>query len=278
MRFSINDIDSGRLAISSWCWGSDFYAGRFSLLDMPERVAKHQIKNVELNDFMLPVPRFSRVAQPIYQRLCRQNQEVWRYRASTLNAIKQKLDQNGQSCICWTLNTDFTVDDVAWFGSPVYVRWGIQAAGILEADYLRIILGGEKTIDESQDEQIAARTVTAVRTMLKRLPNASIILENHWGVGTNIGRMMKIFLKVRSELTDPEQARFGICLDPVNMSGEDSKELEDQWDLMLPYAQHAHLKLSRHSGEPIALDRFVQKLQRAGYSGHFVIEDPHLLN
>ena len=146
MDSSIQTIPNNRLAVSSWCWGSDFYAGKFTLLDMPAKAHKLAIQHLELNDFMLPVPRFSRVAQPIYQQLSNHQNEVWRYRTRTLKALKNQLDENQQRCICWTMNTDFCSDDKMWFGRPVYWGWGIQAVRILQPNYLRIILGGDEQI------------------------------------------------------------------------------------------------------------------------------------
>lgn len=271
----IRDIPNSRLAVSSWCWGSDFYAGQFSLLEMPAKARKLGIQNLELNDFMLPVPRFSRVVQPIFRQLSRHQNEVWRYRTSTLKGLKSQLDQHQQRCICWTMNTDFCSDDKQWFGRPVYWRWGVQAVRILEPNYLRIILGGDERIKPNADDQIADRLCRFVQTVLKECTAVTIVLENHWGVSTHIGRMMNIYLKVCGQISQNGQNRFGICIDPANMADE---PLEAHWDLMLRHAHHAHLKLSQHNGNPIDLEHFLAKLTDIDYAGHYVIEDPDLLN
>ena len=272
MSFSIDNISPNRLAISSWCYGSEYYAGHFSLLDLPELASRLGISNIEFNDFMLPVPRFSRVAQPAYHLVgCGEN-DAWRYRISTLKKLKQKLDQNQQKCVCWTMNTDFS-NSRSWFGSSIYLWWGIQAAQILKVDYLRIILGGDEQSSEA-DSQIAQKVSGAVQRVLEQLPNTSVILENHWGLSTQIGRMTHIYAQARGRLKAAEQNRFGICLDPVNML---DAPLEPQWDRLIPHTKHAHLKLKKHSGEAIDLDLFVSKLRQSRYDGYFVIEDPDLL-
>ena len=53
------------LAASSWCWHEPYYAGSWSLLDLPASAKAAGLTAIECNDFMMPPPRLSRLRQPL---------------------------------------------------------------------------------------------------------------------------------------------------------------------------------------------------------------------
>jgi len=55
-----NKTASNILAVSSWCWHAEYYAGSWSLLDLPEAAVSAGVSAIECNDFMLPPPRLRR--------------------------------------------------------------------------------------------------------------------------------------------------------------------------------------------------------------------------
>jgi len=77
-----------QLGVSSWSWHEPYYAGRWSLLDLPDGAHQAGLSLIEANDFMLPPPRFSRVRQPLWRLLPGAPPELWRYSWVSLEQLK----------------------------------------------------------------------------------------------------------------------------------------------------------------------------------------------
>lgn len=260
-----------RLAISSWCWAADYYAGRFSLLDLPARAAALGYTAVELNDFMLPPPRFSRVARPLFSRLPYAPADLWRYRRAVLYLLRDRLAAHGLRCAGWTLNTDFTQPALALPAQALYRGWGIWAANALGAGTLRVTLGGRHNGDVAG---VADRLAVFTRAALRRLKrNTLLVLENHWGMSSKIETHCAIFAAARDRLAASERARFALCLDPTNMADDDRPAA---WRRMAPDAGHVHLKGSADrpssNGRPVDTATLLRALTAAGFAGTYVVE------
>lgn len=266
-----------QLAVSSWCWAADFYAGRFSLLDLPVRAAAAGFQLVEANDFMLPPPRFSRVIQPLTRMIPRVNPELWRYQRQTLVRFKHLLDQAEVQCVCWTLNSDFSEELSGPIGRSLYEWWGLSACDILSVSRLRIIAGGGSSeVDQWSLEKVVERMSRFVKRGLDRLPDLTIVFENHWGLSTDIDTHLAIFRKVRDRLPDAIKSRFALCLDPTNLDSPDPQPL---WEKMAPDATHIHLKV-RGERQPIdlpALIELINNAHRGSFNGVYVVEGQELL-
>lgn len=86
------------VAISSWCWHAHYHAGRFSLIDAPRAAARLGFRHIELNDFMLPPPRLSRLRRPLL-RLLGAPATLWRYDIDVLRRVQQELTATQVACL-----------------------------------------------------------------------------------------------------------------------------------------------------------------------------------
>ena len=255
-------IPHDKIAIGSWVWGSDYYHGRFSLLDLPQKAAELDIQQIECNDFILPPPRFSRLTQPFHKAIPYINPDLWRYRRASLTTLKKELDARNQTCLCWALNTDFTSPRVGWFANWFYHQWAIQAINILRPPLIRIIAGGTQTTPITG--RLIQQMTNSVLLLLQRPSVKQIVFENHWGASTDMTQHIDIYRQVRKNLHDDEKRCWRLCLDPFNLESENP---EKSWERMAPYAGHVHLKLGRDHG------RLLQILEGVGYTGMFTIEE-----
>ena len=255
----LRDIPESRLAISSWAFAEAYYRSEFSLLDLPGAAAERGFRLVEMNDFMLPPPPYSRVVRPLFKLLPQVNAELWRYRQTTLRELKRRLTANEVACLCWTINSDFAGPAGTSLAQRLYWQRGLEAAILLAARKLRIILGG------ADGGQPAVHTVPQLSRFVRMALacfDGTLVLENHWGVSSDIDVMLAIFHDVRSRLSAAEQARFWLCLDPDNMHEMDRPA---QWAKMAPWAGHVHLK-----GAPPP--ELMSLLLAADYDGYYCLE------
>jgi sugar phosphate isomerase/epimerase len=253
------------LAVSSWCWHEAYYAGHFSLLDVPGAAAEVGLAAVELNDFMLPPPRRSRVRRPIL-RLVLAPEELWRYTAANLERVRAALEAAGVSCLTWTLNSDLTVEGLRWRWQQYYVQWGLRAARLLGAPLLRVTLGGRPDSPTTGDKRIAGRLAYIVRHSQVVYPGVVVVLENHWGISMEIGQHLAIFEQAKGQLAAELRPYFGLCFDPGNIPGPDP---ERYWPALAQAARHVHFKTGRAAlNYPTLFDL----LRQANYQGHFTLE------
>ena len=251
------------LALSSWCFHELFYEGKLSLLDMPAYAAQLGFTQVELNDFMLPAPRWSRLRRPLLKIFnASAPQEMWRYTDDNLHRVRSALDNAKVSCLSWTLDTDFTVSDAAWGAQLKYIGWGVKAASLLKAKIIRITLGGEAHSTHHSEYLIIKR----LKTIASLHPQITFVVENHWGLSTDID----LFLKIMAEVRAPN---CGVCFDPANMPQEDRQRY---WEGLARQAVHFHFKTLSFNGRgdeaTLDYEHLFSLMNQVGYKGAMVLE------
>lgn len=272
-------IPPDRLGISSWVWAKRYYHGRFSLFDLPQAAADFGISRLEMNDFMLPPPRFSRVVRPLMWSIPTLPRDTWRYRPASFTQLAEKMAETGTRAVCWTLNSNFVLPNSHQPTQNYYRSRGIEACRRLGIPNLRIILGGRHKLNLAQAaeiELISDRLVDFIRSTLERVPGLQLLLENHWGVATDIDYMLTIFRATTEKLSREEANRFGLCLDATNMPIKVDRTT--YWAKMAPYARHVHLKAKDQDSNPIDLNPLLDILADVNYSGLYILEDGHFLD
>jgi sugar phosphate isomerase/epimerase len=262
------------LAVSSWSWHTAYYAGGWSLLDLPRTAVAAGLSAIECNDFMLPPPRLSRLRQPLLRLLPGAPPELWRYSRASLNQLRTIAQEQRVACLAWTINSDFAVPAGQWPAQQLYLWRGLSAARQLGVTLLRVNLGGAPDTGSDRDELIARRLAQFVRTSQQRLPGLMITLENHWGVSSDIDRHLHIFDAARAQLDAAWRPYFGCCFDPANMA--ESNQRPRWWPELAARANHFHLKTAQfdRDGRELSLPHaeIGAILQTAGYRGWTTIE------
>jgi sugar phosphate isomerase/epimerase len=246
------------LAVSSWSWHDAYFAGAWSLLDLPAAAAAIGITAIEANDFMLPPPRLSRVRRPLLSLLPGASPDLWRYSKATLRHLLAKAKEYRIVILAWTINSDFSVPAYQWPLQRLYLVRGVAAARLLQAPMLRIILGGSPGTPRTRDGAIVRRLAEFFVESQRRCPGLTIVLENHWGISSDIDRHLAIFDQVYAQLPTSQQSLFGCCFDPAHR------------------AIHYHLKTNafNEAGDEKTLPhhRLFELLYRSGYRGMITIE------
>lgn len=254
------------LSVSTWTWHSKYYTGDLSLLDAPRLVNKAGLQTVELNDFMLPPGRFSRLRNwaGYLWGYRKQSRKMLKYVGSTLKKLKSELDKNQVECLSWTIDSDFTVDDIAWRDELAYIISGFKTAEQLNAKFLRLTLGGAACMGPEIDPLVISRLkfVSAVAQHL--FPNIEPVVENHWGISTEPTRFLALLDHVPN---------IGICFDPGNTPKVNQ---EINWRLLASRTKLFHLKIydldKHHIDQHLDYRTVFQILHEQNYSGKFVIE------
>lgn len=262
------------LAISSWCWHADYYAGSWSLLDLPEAAASAGLSTIECNDFMLPPPRLSRLRRPLLSLLPGAPPELWRYSRATLRRLSANSRANQTKILAWTINSDFTVPPHHWPAQQLYLRRGLAAARLLQTPLLRLNLGGKPDTASNRDRVVVQRLAKFATHCLSSYPTLNLTVENHWGISTDIDRHLAVFDQVAARLQPPFRKRFGCCFDPANMPDNSSRDR--WWRELAARANHFHLKTEKFNtaGEETGLPHayLFDLLSQAGYQGNVTIE------
>ncbi|HSM57048.1 MAG TPA: TIM barrel protein [Candidatus Sulfomarinibacteraceae bacterium] len=263
-----------RLAVSSWSWHDDYYAGRWSLVDLPASAAEAGLSHIECNDFMLPPPRLSRLRRPLLSLLPGTPPELWRYSRASVAKVAQRAREMGVTVLAWTVNSDFTVPAHHWPLQQIYLRRGVAAARQLEAQLLRVNLGGDPQTPAARDPLIARRLARFVQFSQEWYPGLVVTVENHWGVSSDLGRHLQIVRDVKRQLPEAICDRFGCCFDPHNIPEE---ERERWWPGLAAAANHYHFKTTafdEETGEETELPQaqLLSLLAEAQYEGDAAIE------
>lgn len=254
------------LAVSSWCWHDAYYHGRFSLLDLPAAAAELGFSAVELNDFILPPPRLSRLRRPLL-RLSLAPDELWRYTAANLNRLRVALDAAGVTCLAWTIDSNLAVSALKWPWQQHYIRQGLNAARLLNAPMLRLTLGGRPDTPAALDNRLIGRLASIVQFSQAIYPGVTLVVENHWGISEDIGRLLAIVRRAQGQLPAGLSAHLGICFDPSNIP---HPQPEHHWPALASAARHVHFKTG-HS-HPLNYPALFTLLRQANYQGHFTLE------
>lgn len=255
----------GRYAVSSWCWHAPYYAGRFSLWDMPAAASQLGFAAVELNDFMLPPPRGSRLIRPLLAALPAAPPHLWRYRTSSIARLAMLLARQHVACLSWTLDTDFTAGGRGWAGQAHYWRLGLQAAARLGASRVRVTLGGRPDLDTRLDDWVAARLAHCVMLAGRLAPALLVVVENHGDLSLDGARLLAILAAARVRLPAARQAALGLCFDPSHVP---QTEQAQWWPRLAAEASHVHFK----TGIDLDYQTVLTLLAAAGYRGPLVIE------
>jgi sugar phosphate isomerase/epimerase len=266
--------DRDRLAVGSWSWHAAYYAGRWSLLDLPSAAAALGIPWVECNDFMLPPPRLSRVRRPLLALLPGAPPELWRYSRATLRRLAVAAGAAGVAVLAWTVNSDFAVPAQAWPAQRLYLARGQAAAGLLGAPLLRLTLGGAADSPAGHDALVIRRLTDFTGQALERRPGLAVTVENHWGISADIVRHLRIVDAAAAGLPDGLRRRFGCCFDPGNVP--EVPERERLWRELALRANHFHLKAEaldeRGEERSLPIGRLFEMLRASGYRGKVTIE------
>lgn len=254
------------LATSSWTWHAPFYQGELSVVDIPAAAQAAGIDQVELNDFMLPPGRWSRTRN-LFRTLFTPNRpktKQQRYRQSTIDQISQQLNQHAVSCISWSIESDLTVSAKAWEHELAYITTGMRTAVQLNAHLIRLTIGGSAQMGAQIDQQVIGRLRQIAALCHKQFPTLRPVVENHWGLTTDIGRFLKILAAVPT---------IGLCFDPGNIPPADR---ETAWPQLARQADHVHLKIIDYHPEKLDSDidyrTIFQQLAAHNYTGKLVIE------
>lgn len=268
------------LAVSSWSWHAPYYAGQWSLLDLPRDAAALGLRAIEANDFMLPPPPLSRLRRPLLGLLPGAPPELWRYSRTTLEQLRRQAAENGTELLGWTINSDFTVPAWQWPAQRLYLARGLDAARRLGVRLLRVNLGGSPQTPAARDDRVVARLAAFVQQSQAGNGGPAITLENHWGISSDIDRHLRIFDRVRARLAEPVQAQFGCCFDPSNMDAGEGEEAtgrrERWWQALAERANHFHLKTTTFDAQgretTLPHEQLWALLQSVGYEGAVTIE------
>lgn len=262
-----------QLAVSSWSWHETYYAGRWSLWDLPQGARQVGLSRIEANDFMLPPPRLSRLRQPLLALLPGAPPELWRYSRGNLAQLGRNAAAHQTHLLCWTINSDFTVPHRAWPLQQVYLRRGLAAAHHLHAPLLRLNLGGQPDTPTSVDERLITRLAAFVQQSQRSAPGLTLTVENHWGISTDIERHLWLVAQAKSRLPESLQGRLGCCFDPGNMP---EGNREQGWRRLAAAANHFHFKTTAFDGrgrDPhLPHDHILALLRAAHYQGNVTIE------
>jgi sugar phosphate isomerase/epimerase len=263
-----------RLAVSSWCWHSDYYDGSWSLLDLPGATTSTGLSAIECNDFMLPPPRLSRLRRPLFSLLPGAPPELWRYSRATMRQLLANSRANQTKILAWTINSDFTVPVHHWPAQHLYLWRGLAAARLLQTPLLRLNLGGAAETPDDLDGVVVQRLTKFATRSLSRYPALNLTVENHWGVSTDIDRHLTIIDQVAARLLPSLRQRFGCCFDPANMPNDSRRDR--WWRQLAARANHFHLKTKEFNaaGEETSLPYpyLFDLLGQAGFPSSVTIE------
>jgi sugar phosphate isomerase/epimerase len=260
------------LAVSSWSWHSDFYAGHLHLADVPAAAVALGFDQVELNDFMLPSPRFGRVRRFFSVRPAGP-QQSWRYDDASLHRLKAELDRTGVHCLAWTVDADLTVPGRYWPAHERYLHRAMGTARLLGATVLRVSVGGAADQSVLADGRVVNRLGKLVMASQRLCPGLTLAVENHWGITTDFRRLLAILDGARMTLPAAYREQVGVCFDPGNLPAADRAE---GWPYLAWQARHFHFKTHTFtpSGDESTLpyDLILAMLVDSGYTGATTIE------
>lgn len=248
------------IAVSSWSFHADLYAGKLHLSDMPFRAYDLGYRAVELQDlFLWPRPPgrlrrlFGRKADPIVPG---------QYDRKALLRTHLNRHRSGTKLVCWSIDSDLTSEDVT--AQKAYLASAIEAAHFISAPILRLTLGGEKNDRAGYD-----RATDLVRNVLPVVMafDLKIAIENHGGLSGDPATLIEFVTQFHSP-------QVGVCLDFGNF--DEPSSAEKSIELLAPHAIHVHAKSRafKDTGEEATIDyrACLSALKAAKYAGAISIE------
>ncbi len=245
--------------LSSWCWHTEFHLGHLHLAHIPARTAALGVNAVELNDFMLAPPRFSRVRRPL-ARLAGLPPAWWRYSAANLRHVAQAAQAAGVAVRVWTMDTDLTGAGWPWLAHWLYCHRGLGAARTLGATAVRVTVGGHAHQPAHLNARVAARLAALAQTAAP----LKVAVENHWGLSTDPARLIAL-------VRQANQPNLGVCFDPGNLP---PAHIPGAWGALSAAANHAHFKTHHFeaNGHETTLPYHTHWALCAAYTGPWSVE------
>lgn len=218
----------------------------FSLVNVIDFCAKHNVDAVELTSYYFPNPLSS----------------------DYINQIKEQAFRLGVDISGTAIGNDFCLPEgPARDAELAHCRLWIDYAAEMGAPVIRIFAG--KVPKGDSEEAAIERCVAGINECLKYAAQKGVVLalENHHGITSTAKQMLSIVKKV-----DPSPW-FGVNFDSGNFLLDDPYNDLEQ---IAPYAVNAQIKVAvkKSNGEraPMDLPRVVSILRQAGYRGYIVLE------
>ncbi|WP_437192138.1 sugar phosphate isomerase/epimerase family protein [Planctomicrobium sp. SH527] len=218
----------------------------FSLVNVIDFCAKHNVDAVELTSYYFPNPLTSEY----------------------INQIKEQTFRLGIDISGTAIGNDFCLPEgPAREAELALCRLWIDYAAEMGAPVIRIFAG---KVPKGETEEVAIeRCVAGINECLKHAAKKGVVLalENHHGITSTAKQMLSIVKKV-----DPSPW-FGINFDSGNFLLDDPYNDLEQ---IAPYAVNAQIKVavkkSTNERVPMDLPRVISILRQAAYRGYIVLE------
>lgn len=254
------------IAVSSWSFHDELYAGKLHLSDVPFRVYELGYRAVELQDtFLWPKPPnrlarlFGRKAAPIVPG---------EFDRKTVLRLHLNRHRSGTKLVCWTIDSDLTVEaGEAERKQKEYLASAIQTARFLNAPLIRLTLGGQRGASAEDDRAAFDRAVNLMSSILPVAiaSGVKLAVENHGGLSADPAALVEFVQRFHSPY-------LGVCLDFGNFDDDPASGLA----AMAPHAIHVHAKSRTFDaqGEETTIDYrlCLSTLKAAKYDGAISIE------
>lgn len=250
--------EAGLLAVSSWSFHAELYAGRLHVSEVPFRAYELGFRAVELQDMFLwpPVPNrlarwLGRKADPFVPQV---------YHQPTLRRLKLNRVRSGTKLVAWDIDTDLAAVDSG--AQRAYLARAIETARWLSAPVLRVTLGGAPA--DRAGYQRAVEVLSSVLPVAIA-SNVRLAIENHDGLSAD----PQVLLALVTHFHSPH---LGVCLDVGNFQGEGVAGVQ----ALAPYALHVHAKARSFAadGEEAGINyrACMSALKAVHYAGAISIE------
>ena len=197
-----------QIAVSSWSFRQALYAGALQLADVPLKVFELDIRHVELNDLFLASGPPGRLARLLGAKPAPASGPD--YGRQAVRRVQQGRLRSGTRLVCWTVETDITVETVeAQRAQRAYLATAIEAARFLGAPIVRLTLGGQ-----TGDRSGVGRAIDLLRSVVPVAVASGVRLaiENHDGLSSEPGVLEELVSAFRAT-SGSARRPVGVCLD-----------------------------------------------------------------
>ncbi len=252
------------IAISSWSFHAELYAGTLRLADVPYRVHDLGYGAVELQDMVL----YPRPPSPLARLLGKKTPPFNQYRYDRRALLKVRLNRlrSGTRLVCWTIDSDLTVSEGPdRQKQKAYLAAAIETADFLNAPLIRLTLGGAHDDRAAYDRAVELMSSVLPVAMARHVRFA---IENHGGLSGDPAVLAEFVQHFHSPY-------LGVCLDFGNFEGA-PRDLGESLGALAPHAIHAHAKsreFNAQGGETTIDYRMcLGALKAASYAGAISVE------
>ncbi|HBY95702.1 MAG TPA: hypothetical protein DEP84_17410 [Chloroflexi bacterium] len=271
------------LAVSIWSFHDSIFAGRLTAVDALTLAAGMGFTSVEFNDLFATAPRpplWLRAARRVHRFVERHLprrlpapgvvQRPRHYQPALVEQITRAAEQAGVRFASWTLDSNLTATGQGLSAQRRYWQRGLETAGALGAEVMRITTGGPMAGRAAHIDAALAQSANALTELTNLAERAGLIVavENHWGLSADPARLAELIQRVEAP-----RERLGVCLDFGNFpAGTQLAGIQ----LLAPLAVHVHAKSYSFGpdGEEQRLPYgpILRTLAAAGYRGWLVVE------